>query len=307
MHSLFAFLPSFLCLALLMVQTAHAEPPTTKTNGASQRGGLRRKDHYGDPLPDGAVFRAGTTRLRHHSNYDHPFVNVLFSPDRKFVLSSASGEQEVRMWETSTGREVRQFPARRSDPKFSLSADGSLLAVGDWGEIHLYDTANGKKLRRIDLSLLNSYYVPKLIFSPDGKVLAAHHSAGKPDTHRVSLWETSSGKRIANNAIPSSDWFGAFSTDARLLATIRDNDRAICLYETASGAKVREWKAEGKDPMGFRCLLFSPDGRSIVTAGEDTMIRVYETATGKEVRNWPVPLREADASESTRRLARWSL
>jgi WD40 repeat protein len=59
--------------------------------------------------------------------------------------------------------------------------------------------------------------------------------------------------------------------------------------------------------MGFRCLLFSPDGRSIVTAGEDTMIRVYETATGKEVRNWPVPLREADASESTRRLARWSL
>jgi WD40 repeat protein len=294
----YAYFSFLTCLALLRGPCLWSAPPK-----ASHK---ERTDRYGDPLPEGAVFRIGTTRLRHHTSVIDPFVNVLFSPNGKFVFSAAHDEHEVRMWETATGREVRHFPAWTSDPTFSLSADGSLLAVGDMDQIHLYDTATSKKHRTINLSPIKGFYVSHLTFSPDGKVLTAHHSGTQPGTDSIGRWETATGKMIANNAIPSSDSLYDLSADARLMATITHEDRAIRLWKTASGAKVREWKAEGEDPMGFRSLRFSPDGRHIVTAGEDAMIRVYETAAGKEVRNWPIPLREADASESTRETLRIS-
>jgi WD40 repeat protein len=306
MYLRFIFLPCLLCLVLGALQATCGEPLTGKNKGARGGNMPKRTDHYGDPLPTGTVFRIGTTHLRHYSRVIRPFVDVRFNWNGKFVYSSAHEEHEVRMWETATGREVRHFPAWNSDPTFSLSADGSLLAVGDFAEIHLYDTATGKKGRTINLRPLKSFYVSHLTFSPDGKILTAHHSGMQAGTNSIGRWDTATGKMIANYEIPSSDWLRDLSADARLMATIAHQDRAIRLWKTAAVAKVREWKAEGEDPMGFRSLRFSPDGCQVVTAGEDAMIRVYETATGKEVRNWPVPLRETDSSESTRETLRIS-
>jgi WD40 repeat protein len=302
----FAVLPCLCCLASLMLPAACGESPPAQTSAAPHGESPKRTDPYGDPLPPGAVFRIGTTRLRHHSRVNRPFEHVLFSSSGKFVFSSASGEHEVRMWETATGREVRRFPAWTDDPRFTLSADGSLLAVSDHGEIHLFDTATGKLRQNINLRPLKAFYVSHLAFSPDGKILTVHHSGGEPDTKSISRWDTATGKMIGHYLTPSSDWLRAFSADARLMASILGQEREIRLWKSATGAKVREWKVGGEDPMGFRDLRFSPDGRHIVTAGEDAMIRVYETASGKEVRNWPVPLRDTDASESRREQLRIS-
>lgn len=289
-----------------MPPAACGESPTAQTSAAAHGESPKRIDHYGDPLPPGAVFRIGTTRLRHHSRAIRPFESVLFSSNGKFVFSSASGEHEVRMWETATGREVQRFPAWTDDPGFTLSADDSLLAVRDHGEIHLFDTATGKKRQKISLRPLKAFYGSHFAFSPDGKILTVHHSEENPGTYGISRWETATGKMIAHYLMPSSDWLQAFSPDARLMASIVGQEREIRLWESATGTKVREWKVTGEDPMGFRDLRFSPDGRHIVTAGEDAMIRVYETAAAKEVRNWPVPLRETDASESRREQLRIS-
>src|SRR5438552_1286580 len=60
-------------------------------------------DHYGDPLPYGAVSRLGTTRLRHTGE-----VGVLaFTPDGK-QLGSAGADNTFRLWEVTTGKEIHR-------------------------------------------------------------------------------------------------------------------------------------------------------------------------------------------------------
>jgi hypothetical protein len=178
MRSRFTFLTLFLFLASLTIPATRGDAPPA--------GHPQRTDRYGDPLPDGAVFRIGTTRLRPGIMIIPAFKNVLISPDRKFVFSSGGEEPLVYMWETSTGREVRRFPGE-SSPMFSLSADGSLLAVSVGYEISLYNTATGKKQRTVDLDKLKipgidnpQLILPQETFCPDGKILTAFQSEGSP-------------------------------------------------------------------------------------------------------------------------------
>lgn len=277
MHPRISFLSSFLCLALWTAQAA-GEPP--------------RIDRYGDPLPDGAVFRIGTTRLRHEIMVYPPFENVLLSPDGKFVFSSRSGDV-VRMWETATGREVHRFnvPCGR----FSLSADGSLLAVVslDGGHhIHLYDVATSKIFRTMVLPILgdptfiNPYNPrPSDNISAGGKILTAFGTKGQPQTNRIIRYEIATNQMLGTWPMDQDEPL-ALSPDARLAASLGPDEQTIRLWETAGGKKVREWKMVQKVPLRDLRLTFSPDSRYVVLAGKDATIRVHETATGKEVRSW---------------------
>jgi len=54
-----------------------------------------------DALPDGAVARLGTARLKHP-----PFVSALaYAPDGRTIVTSA-GNSPVRVWDAATGRLV---------------------------------------------------------------------------------------------------------------------------------------------------------------------------------------------------------
>ena len=59
---------------------------------------------YGDPLPEGAVARLGTTRWRH----DGEAWATAFSPNGK-VLACAAFNGLIYLWDTATGREIRRL------------------------------------------------------------------------------------------------------------------------------------------------------------------------------------------------------
>ena len=61
-------------------------------------------DRHGDALPPGALARMGTVRFRPGARVDR----VLFSPDGKLLVSE-SWDHIIRVWETSSGRELRRF------------------------------------------------------------------------------------------------------------------------------------------------------------------------------------------------------
>src|SRR5439155_22596112 len=76
--------------------------------GPSQTAG---KDQSGDPLPDGALARVGTTRWRHGG------VVILASmlPDGQTVVT-VSADRTVRLWEFPSGKELRRLAQPEPGP-----------------------------------------------------------------------------------------------------------------------------------------------------------------------------------------------
>lgn len=94
-------------------------------------------DGYGDPLPPGACGRLGTARLKYAD------WAMTFSSDGKW-LASGSRDGVVRVWDTTTGKQVRHFPGH--NPLVycvAFSPDKRLLACGDAYNIHLWVVATG--------------------------------------------------------------------------------------------------------------------------------------------------------------------
>src|SRR5579883_141250 len=274
----FAFLSAFFCLVSLTAPAAHSAPP--------------RLDSYGDPLPQGALFRIGTTRLRTASDHKPAFTHLLFTPDGKSLISGAGGETEIRQWEIATGREVRPFPAHLwgEGPTFCLSPDGSRLAVSTGWQLELYAADTGKKERRtINVGPEHMSQRRALAWSPDGKSLALRHwnenGGGNQTGNGILRWEAATGKNIGTWKMGEEAPL-ALSADGRFVASMRPNDPRITLWDAAASKKLREWKGEKIAPLYDRCLTFSPDGQYLVLAGTNGMIHVYETATGKELRSW---------------------
>src|SRR5688572_29342896 len=93
----------------------------------------KRVDTYGDPLPDGAIARLGTIRLRHCETVSF----VRFAPDGKRLFSRGR-DNAICIWDVATGREIRRFASSKQtglgregtayyDGVFDLSRDCSEL------------------------------------------------------------------------------------------------------------------------------------------------------------------------------------
>jgi WD40 repeat protein len=195
-----------------------------------------RRDALGDPLPEGALYRVGTTRLRHGDN-GASLRQLAFRPDGKVLLSG--GAEDVCFWDTATGREIRRVNANGKYSSFAVSTDGTRLAVAGLSnplpQIALYDAATGESVRQILTSLIE---MPLLAFSPDGKSLLAGTSSA------VLRWDIASGKTLKPCG-GSENLLLALSADTRTAAFFGIRDGNIRLLETAGGKKIRQWKAPG--------------------------------------------------------------
>src|SRR5438477_1652306 len=83
--------------------------------------GSPRVDHYGDPLPDGAIARLGTLRFR-------PGGRCFLHPDGKKLLTSDGSRLHV--WDLASGRLLRTI-VHGGQMFFDLrvSSDGKLFAA----------------------------------------------------------------------------------------------------------------------------------------------------------------------------------
>jgi WD40 repeat protein len=111
---------------------ANGEPPVTAKT-------------FEDPLPPAAAVRLGSSRLWHGPSV----FELIFSPDGKYLFSAA-GDPTIRLWEASTGKEVRAFQGHEGKVSaIALRGDGRVLAsAGEDRTVRLWDVATGSELRR---------------------------------------------------------------------------------------------------------------------------------------------------------------
>jgi WD40 repeat protein len=226
-----------------------------------------RLDAFGDPLPERAVARIGTLRLRQPSSV----VAVAFSPDGK-LLATWGLYDDVRLWDALTGKELRRLPFQLGWWAFELafSPDGrTLVAGGHQCPLVVWDVATGREARRLG----SEDDVPKRpCFSPDGKLLAASGKGG------VRLWQTDGWKELAPLPTDARAVEVAFADGGRL--SVADEKGQFSVWEL--GARRRRVVRTGP-PWGDVHSALSPDGRRFAVAAVGALrVAVLDASTGEE-------------------------
>src|SRR5262249_16884496 len=123
-------------------------------------------DQYGDPLPEGAIARIGTVRLR----ADSPISAMAFSPDGK-RLATGCWNHALQIWDVATGKDLRRIPKRGSHA-MRWSSDGKLLATAanSSSAIKVWNTTVWQEVGSLEG---HSHAVTAIAFSPDIRLVAS--------------------------------------------------------------------------------------------------------------------------------------
>src|SRR5262249_3827945 len=120
--------------------------------------------------------------------------------------------------------------------------------------------------------------------SPNGKVVAlgaTYNPKGKLDG-MIRLLDTGTGKEFhALNKHRENGAALVFSDDGKFLAS--GNKEGIFLWDPVSGNEHRQLKG---DQAEVNSMAFSPNGKILLSAGQDKKVRLWDVATGKELRHW---------------------
>ena len=167
--------------------------------------------------------------------HDAPIVSVAFSSDGK-QLATASWDRTVRIWDVSTGRQLRALGGHRNVITWvSFSDDGRRIATASWDKTaKVWDAETGKELRILQG---HEHRVLSVAFSPDGRRLA---TASQDNTVRI--WDAASGKETdVLHGHTGYVMSVAFSADGKRLAS-SGGYRArgeVKVWETAKFGKKR--------------------------------------------------------------------
>jgi WD40 repeat protein len=226
-------------------------------------------DLYGDPLPAGSIARLGTVRYR-HGGWQQSF---LFAPDDKSLLSATDGGS-LCWFNAADGKLIRRLDVEdRPFGTIAFAPGGRIFASAGrqrWtdkgagaGIIGLWDFDTGKPIRTIPYGDKAS---PRfLVFTPDGKTLL---TAGERYNSDIRIFDVASGDELLTYQL-SSKGVGAMalSPDGNLVAVAEENGGSIYLWEWQKPNKPRRLAA--KLERGANFLAFSPDGRMLISSGDD--------------------------------------
>jgi RNA polymerase sigma factor (sigma-70 family) len=219
---------------------------------------------------------------------------IAFSPDGKRLVTNISSSQFcIQVWDTVSGKEVRQFKAARQkgEPEFispAFSPDGKYLAWGDLeGGVHVSAAASGKILRTLHSG--NTEEKPVFFgFASDGKTLVTQNVSDRS----LRAWNLETGAEIqktgpANRAGEFTLWGGgslwtlphlAVSPDGKLISPAYTG-HLVVVHDAKTGKLANE--IDGPADFVAR-LMYSADGSRITTTGyEDHALRTWDSRTGK--------------------------
>lgn len=244
--------------------------------------------------------------------------SVVFSRDGK-MLATASHDESARLWDASTGKELRAFGAAEPDKdgrqregpegfsSVTLSQDGKWLATGGSRGTYLFDAANGTEVRRFQ-GAYGARRSNSVHFTSQGDYLIA----GGGD-QRVWLWDLATGKivlefneRLGVNAV-------ALASDGNSLVSGND-DRCARVWRMEPDKSPRDF-GRGDQERGTLvrvlrghdgpvvAVALSPDDKWLVTGTRrispseprflreeaqtnEIVVRLWDLGNGKELRRF---------------------
>lgn len=191
-------------------------------------------------------------------------THTSFSPDGKFIATGSSGI--IKLWETATGRSIREFDGWFQHMAFSPDSKWfGLIRFGtDVGLLNL-ETFKLQTTSGVDTAFLNQFG-----FSPDSEMYVTGSGFKK---YYATLIDVSSGQvrsKIPLVAKFGSDFVSDYQKDVDVLSfhpsgkfLMGANHTSVRIWDVSNGRMVWE-TAAGRDPA-----IFDNGGKLLVMVGRD--------------------------------------
>ncbi|MEN8136001.1 MAG: hypothetical protein ABFS18_10790 [Thermodesulfobacteriota bacterium] len=199
---------------------------------------------------------------------------VAYSPNGK-MIASGSGDNTVKTWYASNGRDIHSYKAGKNDVlAVSWSPDSDYIASGlSWdSNILVWNTSRDKLVKTLDG---HGDWVTAVLYSPSGRNIISGSKDGS-----IRIWDSGSGKETS---MFREAWWGeirelAISGDGSYLAGATENNSVVIWY-VASGKLLNVLAGHSGRVNG---VAFSTDGRLIVSGGVDGTVRLWNTTGGAD-------------------------
>lgn len=204
-------------------------------------------------------------RLERHAD---AVLALAFAPDGK-TLATASADQTVKLWDMATFKETLTLSGHTGAVRsLAFTRDGKLLATAGH-EVKLWDRAGKEQPMKESLTGCAA-----LAFSLDGKTLVL----GNDQDGRLRLWDIAAGKIrgvLEGHQGPIHTIQFAANGDTLITAS---GDRTARLWHFDL---IREL-ATVATPQYVNRLVYSPDGKTLVSTGYDGTVVLRDPLSGQE-------------------------
>jgi WD40 repeat protein len=242
---------SYLCLAAaaVLVLASGVSPQTPPVKSTEAKPELVLQTGYGA--------NGGATRL-------------VFSPDGRLLATTTIGSDIVKLWETATGRELRNLAiGSQSDPTTSpvvaFSRNNLLLATtGADNSIKIWDVITGRQLK----TLAGSAAIRFISFAGSDRIVLVGND--------ITVKELATGRDLRN--IDATGVVGeAVSSDSRKLAIlVHGPNLLVKVLDLSTERELNSFDLP--EPLGTSSeLSFTADGRLLLsTISEGETVRVWD-------------------------------
>jgi WD40 repeat protein/uncharacterized caspase-like protein len=212
-------------------------------------------------------------------------TKVVFSPDGRLLATGTFRSNTIKLWETSTGRELRNLAGGRQSgmalsPAIAFSNDSRLVAASVGGNaVKVWEVATGREMQTLSgaegvVAGFGGVYF--IAFGSNNQLVTISDAIRIWDVATGRELRTITGDTLTAMAGLAGEGGATLSLDGSQLArVVTDSDKLVKVYDLATGRETFSAKLPDQDIKTID-LGFTADGHLLVSGVVDKRVKLWD-------------------------------